>query len=177
MDNNIQWSFKFPHEPKEQIYTPTTPTAPRSQEGLKSCCISGGPKNHENTWSYYSPKNKWMFPKIEVPQNGWFMMENPIKMDDLGVPLFSETPKWPYNQWVFLGWPKKTSSRPSKSTTFDEVVESHQDRDEIVSHMFTPQAWSKNSHVHSFRWMSAWKIMSPFKASGGQPTLVIVVVP
>ena len=22
------------------------------------------------------------------------MMENPIKMDDLGVPLFLETPKW-----------------------------------------------------------------------------------
>ena len=26
----------------------------------------------------------WMFPRIGVPQNGWFMMENPIKMDDLG---------------------------------------------------------------------------------------------
>ena len=34
----------------------------------------------------------WMFPKIVVPQNGRFTMENPIKMDDLGVPLFLETP-------------------------------------------------------------------------------------
>ena len=26
----------------------------------------------------------WVFPKIGVPQNGWFIMESPIKMDDLG---------------------------------------------------------------------------------------------
>ena len=26
----------------------------------------------------------WVFPKIGVPQNGWFIMENPIKMHDLG---------------------------------------------------------------------------------------------
>ena len=40
-----------------------------------------------------SPKKKtWEFPKIGVPHKGWFIMENPIKMDDLGVPLFLETP-------------------------------------------------------------------------------------
>ena len=36
----------------------------------------------------------WGFPKIGVPQNEWFMMENPIKMDDLGVPLLLETPMY-----------------------------------------------------------------------------------
>ena len=34
----------------------------------------------------------WVFPRIGVgPQNGWFIMKNHIKMDDLGVPLFLET--------------------------------------------------------------------------------------
>ena len=31
-----------------------------------------------------------------VPPNGWFTTENRIKMDDLGVPLFWETPVWSF---------------------------------------------------------------------------------
>ena len=30
----------------------------------------------------------WVFPKIGVPQNGWFIRENSIRIDDLVVPLF-----------------------------------------------------------------------------------------
>ena len=35
----------------------------------------------------------WAFPRIGVPQNGWFINGKPYEqMDDLGVPLFLETP-------------------------------------------------------------------------------------
>ena len=46
---------------------------------------------------YLFPKRIWMFPKIGVgPQNGWFIMENAIKIDDLVVPLFGNTHLFPH---------------------------------------------------------------------------------
>ena len=43
------------------------------------------------TEKWYTKIPIWVFPKIGIPQNGWFIMEYPIKMDDLGLPRFSET--------------------------------------------------------------------------------------
>ena len=43
-------------------------------------CKTTNVHNHNYMWKKNMIFNIWVFPKILVPQNGWFIMENPIKM-------------------------------------------------------------------------------------------------
>ena len=60
-------------------------------------------------------------PKIGVPQNGWFIRKTPIKMDDLGVPLFLETPLWGWHKISWVAF-QMTFKRNKVVVQFAEAV-------------------------------------------------------
>ena len=95
---------------------------PESHDGkgfsMILCILLGTGGNFQGRFTVKRPGSKWViwvFPKIGVPQNGWFKMENPIKMDDLGVPPFKETPIWEISAW-------ETSGPKTRVVKFGEAV-------------------------------------------------------
>ena len=74
--------------PQDQDSTGDCPASEAGKNGVSSVFVS------IQLQISLLQQTSWMFPKIGVPPNGWFIMEHLIEMDDLGVPLFLETPSW-----------------------------------------------------------------------------------
>ena len=74
---------------------------------LSSCCCFCSEHFPPESWTPGLKMPIWVFQKIGVPQNGWFIMENPIKIDDLGgfhPPIFG-------NSHVFFLWTTRNRNR------------------------------------------------------------------
>ena len=84
--------------PSDIKSTPSDINQPQVAQGilvpdhLGGSCVTFAQKNLKLLELFQDHFCWWVFPKIGIPQNGWFIMQNPIKIDDLGVPSFLETP-------------------------------------------------------------------------------------
>ena len=88
---NWFWCWNLACSLGGKIHPPTHYLKKKEAVAIESLSMRNETALHLLCWSSFLPNTVWVFPKIGEPQNGWFIMENIIRMDDLGVSLFSET--------------------------------------------------------------------------------------
>ena len=95
-----------------------------------------GTPNIIHSAPYGRSRYKWVFPKIGVPQNAWFILENPIKIDDFGsFPYF-----WVDTQMHFLHFVHQ------KAHIQQAILES----DLHIHHAYCILQGQEESHEHIF---------------------------
>ena len=102
-------------KPPDQHYKYTPHTSIWSNDIYSDLTLTRPGRAPEWCEIYFGQIYTWVFPKIVVPQNGWFIMEIPIKMDDFGGNIiFSETPT--YTLWLLtrLRSPASVQKDPPK---------------------------------------------------------------
>ena len=86
-DGEDPQSLEFGAPPFEDCEALVKDNEKNPQFGFECWNFSGGDTSNSSDF-------RWLgmgFPKFGVPQDGWFIREKPIKMDDLRVPLSQET--------------------------------------------------------------------------------------